>query len=81
MDKHGLFISDVKLNVRLRDFFLDFLACIVPGLIFVMLVTILVVGIFCIFSFEFLPAFTWKTPQYEQIIKDILVSCQVNKVG
>jgi len=52
MPKTGLHISDVKLNFKLRDFFLDFMACLVPGLIFLIAITVIVGGVIAIFLFN-----------------------------
>lgn len=37
--------SDFKVNVRLRDFFVDFLACLIPGFIVLSILSVLFVGI------------------------------------
>ena len=53
MSRAGFFVPDLKVNFRMRDFFLDFLACLVPGLIFLIGVTFLIGGLLAIFAHEF----------------------------
>ena len=53
MPRQGIFFSDFRVNFKLRDFFLDFLACLVPGLIYLIGATILVGGLIAIFSYQF----------------------------
>lgn len=58
MAKPPFLASEVKLNFKLRDFFLDLMACIVPGLIFLVTVSIIVGGLFFITSNEMVAEFT-----------------------
>lgn len=44
--------SDVNLSFRLRDLFLDFLACLVPGFVFVVTITLFVLGIIFLSSYS-----------------------------
>ena len=41
-------IQDVNLQFKLKDLFLDFLACLVPGIVFVISITLLIGGLFYI---------------------------------
>ena len=55
MPRPAFLASEVKLNFKLRDFVLDLLACIVPGLIFLVAVSIIVGGLFLISADELVP--------------------------
>ena len=54
MSKPAFLASEVKLNFKLRDFFLDFMACIVPGLIFLVAASVIMGGLFLITADELL---------------------------
>jgi hypothetical protein len=58
MPKPAFLASELKVNFKLRDFFLDLMACIVPGLIFLVAVSIIVGGLFMISSKEVMTLIT-----------------------
>ena len=74
INRHGFFLPDFRLNVRFRDFFLDLLACIVPGFIFIITVTMLVGGLLFVFGYDVFNGLSWKSPHYDQIFKNIIGS-------
>lgn len=43
-----LFVTDLKINFKARDFILDFLACLVPGLVFLISITLIIGSLFLI---------------------------------
>ena len=75
--QHGIFISVLKMNFRLRDFFLDFLACILPGSIFLFAITLLVGGVLFLFSMHIFALFTWSS-ENNQIIEYLVSSFSLN---
>jgi len=60
MSKQMPFSPEIKLNFRMRDFFLDFMACIVPGLTFILFITTIVGGLFII-AYKEIPALPGST--------------------
>jgi hypothetical protein len=67
-------LSDFKVNFRLRDFLLDVLACLVPGLIFIIAISILVGLLFVVLSFPLWSDLTWANPSVGQMFKDVISS-------
>jgi hypothetical protein len=65
--------SDFKLNVRVRDFFVDFLACLIPGFIFLVASSLIVIG------FVFMNFLDYIYPANEEGFKGIFLA--VNGIG
>jgi hypothetical protein len=61
--------SDFKVSVRIRDFFVDFLACLVPGFVYVS-ASFAIVGGFLFLNFRH---FAWKydEPGFKEVIDSI----------
>ena len=74
MPRQSLLLSDFKVNFRLRDFLLDVLACLVPGLIFIIAISIIIGLLFLVLSFPLWSDIQWASKSMAQMFKDLVSS-------
>ncbi len=71
MQSVGLKHSDVKINLRLRDFIVDFLSCLIPGFVFLLIATVMVFGLVVIIG-KYLTGVTLNDLSAFQTVSNLL---------